>query len=80
MGIVIPHQQLSAEALLGVIENYINREGTDYGENVVDLDTKVAQVRGQLDNGKIVLLYDEESATINIITAEAYRKATEDPL
>ncbi len=74
MGVVIPHQELSSEALLGVIEDFINREGTDYGESPVELATKVAQVRTQLEKGKIVLLYDQESATVNLVTAEAYRK------
>ena len=74
MGVVIPHQELSREALLGVIEDFINREGTDYGESPVDMGTKVAQVRAQLDNGKVVLLYDEESASVILVTAEAFRK------
>ena len=74
MGIVIPHQQLSKEALVGVIEDFVNREGTDYGEVAVDLVTKVDQLRTQLDKGKIVLLYDEETSSVNIITANEYLK------
>ena len=33
--IVVPHTELSAEALTGVIESFVLREGTDYGERDV---------------------------------------------
>jgi len=60
------HRMLSPEALRGVIEAFITREGTDYGLHEVPLATKVAQVRHQLDAGTAVLVYDEatESCTI----------------
>ncbi len=38
---IIPYQMLSPEALRGVIEAFITREGTDYGAQEVALDTKV---------------------------------------
>ena len=47
----IPHSQLSKEVLDAVIEEFITREGTDYGDRVISLDDKVEQVRGQLDRG-----------------------------
>ena len=63
---MIPHRMLSPDALRGVIEAFITREGTDYGLHEVPLATKVAQVRHQLDAGTAVLVYDEatESCTI----------------
>jgi uncharacterized protein YheU (UPF0270 family) len=56
---MIPHRLLSPEALRGVIEAFITREGTDYGLHEVPLVTKVAQVRDQLDAGTAVIVYDE---------------------
>ena len=44
----IPQGLLSADALRGVIEAFVTREGTDYGMQDVPLTTKVAQVQGQL--------------------------------
>ena len=63
---MIPHGMLSPEALHGVIEAFITREGTDYGVHEVPLATKVGQVRHQLDAGTAVIVYDEatESWTI----------------
>ena len=57
---------LSLEALHGVIEALVTREGTDDGTQDVSLATKVVQVRQQLDAGTAVLVYveDTESCTI----------------
>ena len=48
---IIPHRMLSPEALRGVIEAFVTREGTDYGVQDVPLATKVLQVRQHLDAG-----------------------------
>jgi uncharacterized protein YheU (UPF0270 family) len=64
--ISIPHGELSAEALLGVIESFVLREGTDYGEREHSLEQKVAQVRAQLERGQARILFDPESNTVTI--------------
>jgi uncharacterized protein YheU (UPF0270 family) len=63
---IIPHQMLRPEALHGIIEAFVTREGTDDGTQDVALATKVRQVRQQLDAGTAVIVYDEgtESCTI----------------
>ena len=63
---VIPHRLLSPDALRGVIEAFVTREGTDYGVHEVSLATKVAQVRQQLDAGTAVLVYDEDTESVTI--------------
>ncbi len=63
---IIPHQMLSPEALRGVIEAFVTREGTDYGVHDVPLATKVGQVRHQLDTGTAVIVYDEDTESWTI--------------
>ena len=63
---IIPHRMLSPEALRGVIEAFVTREGTDYGTQEVPLDTKVLQVQQQLDTGTAVLVYDEANDSCTI--------------
>ena len=63
---IIPHQMLSPEALQGVIEAFVTREGTDYGIQDVSLATKIVQVRQQLDAGTAVLVYDEDTESCTI--------------
>jgi uncharacterized protein YheU (UPF0270 family) len=58
---MIPHRLLSPDALRGVIEAFVAREGTDYGLQDVPLATKVFQVQQQLDAGTAVLVYDEDT-------------------
>ena len=62
----IPHRQLSDEALLGVIEEYISREGTDYGHREYSFEEKIEKVRSQLIKGEIKLLFDSKTASGNL--------------
>jgi len=63
---IIPHHMLSPDALRGVIEAFVTREGTDYGAQDVPLATKVFQVHQQLDAGTAVLVYDEDTERCTI--------------
>ena len=63
---IIPHRMLSPEALRGVIEAFITREGTDYGVHEVPLATKVGQIWHQLDAGTAVIVYDEATDSCTI--------------
>jgi uncharacterized protein YheU (UPF0270 family) len=67
--IVIPHTELSADALRGVVESFVLREGTDYGEREISLDQKVAQVLRQLERGEARIMFDAELETVHIVTA-----------
>lgn len=62
----IPWRQLSEAALDGLIQEFVLREGTDYGQMDFSLKAKVAQVRAQIEAGQVVILYDPylESCTL----------------
>ncbi len=66
----IPVDKLSPEALQGVIEEFISRNGTDYGEIEASTDTKFRQVKHNLENGLAVLIFDDETETTNIFLAD----------
>lgn len=63
---IIPYEQLSSDALQGLIEEFITRDGTDYGVEEVSLATKVEQVKLLLKRREIVVVFDfsTESATL----------------
>ena len=65
----IPVNKLSPEALQGVIEEFISRAGTDYGEIEASQETKFRQVKYKLENGLAVLIFDDETETTNIFLA-----------
>jgi len=66
----IPYEQMSPEALHGVIEEFVTRDGTDYGEVEVPLETKIAQVLAQLKSGKAVILFDQETETCTVLRSD----------
>jgi uncharacterized protein len=63
----IPFEALSAEALDGVIDDYVNREGTDYGHRDFDLQQKRDAVRRQLASGRAAITYDPTTQTTSIV-------------
>jgi len=69
-GLKIPYDQLSSEALQGVIEEFVTRDGTDYGEVEIPLETKISRVLGQLKSGKAVIVFDQHSETCTILKSD----------
>ena len=67
----IPYTALPAETLTAVIEDFITREGTDYGDREYTLEEKVKQVRGQLERGEIKLTFDPESETCTLASSRS---------
>jgi uncharacterized protein len=66
----IPVDRLSSKALRGVIEEFISRDGTDYGEVEASREAKFRQVEYKLENGSAVLIFDDETETTNIFLAD----------
>ena len=65
--IVVPHTELSLEALTGVVESFVLREGTDYGEREYSLEQKVAHVLRQLERGEAQIVFDPNTQTVGIV-------------
>ena len=65
----IPHRELSEAALRGVVESFILREGTDYGQRDYSFEEKIAAVMRQLDRGEAVIVFDPETETVDIEVA-----------
>jgi uncharacterized protein len=66
---IIPVNKLSPEALQGVIEEFISRNGTDYGEKESSLETNFRQVKYKLEIRSAVLVFDDKTGTTNILMA-----------
>ncbi|VAW88091.1 FIG01199774: hypothetical protein [hydrothermal vent metagenome] len=74
---LIPFEQLSPDALRGLIEDFVTRNGTDYGDIEVSLETRIAQVMRQLKSGDVVIAYNRDEEYCNIITREDARTLIE---
>lgn len=69
---IIPWQDLSPETLDNLIESFVLREGTDYGEHERSLEQKVSDVKRQLKSGDVVLVWSELHETVNIMPATRF--------
>ncbi len=71
--VVVPLEKISEEALLGLIEEFILREGTDYGAREFTLGEKQAQIKKQLAEGSVLIVFDTAEQTASLIRKEQLR-------
>jgi len=69
---IIPWQELAPETLDSLIESFVLREGTDYGEHERSLVDKVSDVKQQLKSGEAVLVWSELHKTVNIMPRKQF--------
>ncbi len=65
--VVVPHRELSPDALRGVVEAFVLREGTDYGERESSFDSKINDVLLQLERGEADIVFDPQTETVGIV-------------
>jgi len=65
--VVVPYGDLAADLLRAVVESFVLREGTDYGERELSLEDKVAHVITQLKRGEARIVFDPESESVSIV-------------
>ena len=70
----VPISDISAEALTGLLEEYVSRDGTDYGEVEVTIDEKTKVLRKQLEEGELSILFDPETQELDIVMREQMEK------
>ena len=68
-GVEISPEELSAEALHGLVEEFVTRDGTDYGSVERSVAEKIAEVLAQLASGEARLVFDPETETANVVVA-----------
>jgi uncharacterized protein len=73
----VPSDALSAEALNGIIDNFILREGTDYGAEEVSRSTQVERVRRQIEKGDVKIVYDANTESVTLLTDLQWRKLSQ---
>ncbi|HCH69309.1 MAG TPA: hypothetical protein DE042_02210 [Colwellia sp.] len=69
---IIPLEQINEETLTAIIEEFILREGTDYGVIDASKADKIAQVKLQLQQSSAVIVYSELYESVNILPREQF--------
>ncbi|MCF6437552.1 MULTISPECIES: YheU family protein [Pseudoalteromonas] len=70
---IIPYQQLDTTTLNNLIEHYVLREGTDYGEQEFSTEAKVEHVKAQLKSGEALIVYSELHESVNIVSKAQFQ-------
>ena len=66
----IPYHKLDPETLSNLVEEFVSREGTDYGHEEYSLRDKVTQVERQLRNGQAQIVFDPDTQSCHIVLLE----------
>ena len=75
MPIIVPWKDLPPETLTNLIEEFVTRDGTDYGDQEVATSTKVEQVRTQLKQQEAFIVFDEVTESVSVMGKEQAEEA-----
>lgn len=67
----VPYTALSPDALRGLVEEFVTRDGTDYGVRERSLDEKIRDVMRQLERGEVKIVFDPATRSANLIPGRA---------
>lgn len=68
-GVELSPEQLTPQALRGLVEEFVTRDGTDYGAVERSVEDKVAQVEAQIASGEVRIVFDPDTETANLVPA-----------
>ena len=63
----VPPDRLERPVLQALLEEYANRDGTDYGERELTQEDKVKRLQDQLDNSDLYIVYDLDSEQWDLV-------------
>lgn len=63
---IIPWQALEPSTLNNVLDSFILREGTDYGERELSLEEKRERLRAQLKANNVVIVWSDLNQSLDI--------------
>lgn len=67
---IIPYQELSEEALQALIEDFVTRDGTDYGLVEMSTQEKSGYLLALLKKGDLLITYNDELQSCGLVTKE----------
>jgi uncharacterized protein YheU (UPF0270 family) len=67
---IIPYHELSLEALQALVEDFVTRDGTDYGEMEINRQEKTSQVLSMLKTGELLITYNEDTQTCGLVNRD----------
>ncbi|WP_369680066.1 YheU family protein [Alcanivorax jadensis] len=72
---IVPWKDLPPDTLTNLIEEFVTRDGTDYGDQEIPTTTKVEQVRNQLKKEDAFVVFDEVTESVSVMGKEQANEA-----
>jgi uncharacterized protein YheU (UPF0270 family) len=72
---IIPYNELSEGALQALIEDFVTRDGTDYGQDEMSMQEKAEHLLALLKTGEVLISYNEESESCGLVNKESIKGA-----
>ena len=69
----MPPERVPEASLKALLEEVASRDGTDYGARETPLSARVNQLRDGLCRGSLALLFDADSQTWDVLSADNAR-------
>ncbi|MES1135011.1 YheU family protein [Mannheimia haemolytica] len=73
---IIPWQELEESTLHNILDSFILREGTDYGERELSLAEKRERLLTQLKADKVVIVWSELHESLDIKDKKSFFRLT----
>lgn len=67
---IIPVEDIDPDVLVAIIESYVTRDGTDYGEYELSLAQKVQELLPKVKRQEILVVFDPETESVTLLTPE----------
>ena len=68
--IEVPWDALAPDTLNALVEEFVTRDGTDYGEQEVGLERKVLQVINGIKRKEFIIVFDTDQESTHIVTRQ----------
>lgn len=73
--IEVPWDQLAPDTLRALVEEFVTRDGTDYGEHEISLVNKAEQVLAGIRQRQYLIIYDQEMDSVQLVTLQDWKAA-----
>jgi len=69
-GVNVPYEQIDAPTLNKLIQEFVSRDGADWGDVGCSLEEKCAQVLQQMKAKEVKIVFDLKAQTANIVVCK----------
>lgn len=73
---IIPFSELSEHALQALLEDFVTRDGTDYGDEEMSMQEKVEHLLALLRKGELLITYNEKLDNCGLVTKQEAGRST----